>query len=101
MRIANCELRIGKVPPKNIMNELPKEYAMVHIYAATKAREAIVIKGNTEGLCVLVNALISAIAFSDGTAEIFNGDAKLHEVVVRLVNTHEELAPLPYQNLQL
>ncbi|MEH2386801.1 MAG: hypothetical protein V7K14_13705 [Nostoc sp.] len=52
-------------------------------------------------LCVLVNALISAIAFSDGTAEIFNGDAELDEVVVRLVNTHEELAPLPYQNLQL
>jgi hypothetical protein len=82
------------------MKELPKEYAMVHIYAATKAKEPIVIKGNAEGLCVLVNALVSAIAFSDGTAEIFNGDAELHEVVVRLVNTHEELSPLPYKDLQ-
>jgi hypothetical protein len=42
------------------MNELPKEYAMVHIYTPTKAREPIVIKGNVEGLCVLINALISA-----------------------------------------
>jgi predicted Co/Zn/Cd cation transporter (cation efflux family) len=83
------------------MNELPKEYAMVHIYAATKAREPIVIKGNTSMLvCACVFALISAIAFSDGTAEIFSGDAELYEVVVRLVNTHEELSPLPDQNLQ-
>ncbi|MCC5640990.1 hypothetical protein LC593_35215 [Nostoc sp. CHAB 5844] len=82
------------------MNELPKEYAMVHIYAPTKAREAIVIKGNTEGLCVLINALVSAIAFSDGTAEIFDGDAELHEVAVKLVKTHDELSQLPYKNLQ-
>lgn len=80
------------------MNELPKEYAMVHIYAATNAKQPIVIKGNTEGLCVLVNALVSAIAFGDGTAEIFNGDAELHEAIVKLVKTHDELAPLPYQN---
>ncbi|WP_414530275.1 hypothetical protein [Nodularia chucula] len=50
---------------------------MLHIYAATKAQEAIVIKGNREGLCVLINALVSAVAFSDGTAEIFDGDAEL------------------------
>jgi hypothetical protein len=42
------------------MNELPKEYAMVHIYPATEARETIVIKGNIEGSCVLLNALILA-----------------------------------------
>ncbi|MBW4557106.1 MAG: hypothetical protein KME59_14390 [Trichormus sp. ATA11-4-KO1] len=82
------------------MNELPKEYAMVHIYAATQAREPIIIKGNTEGLCVLINALVSAIAFSDGTAEIFDGDAELHEVVVKLVKTHDELLPLPYKQSQ-
>ncbi|BAY99899.1 hypothetical protein NIES37_38820 [Tolypothrix tenuis PCC 7101] len=83
--------------------DLPKEYAMVHIYPVTQAEEPIVIKGNTEGLCVLVNALISAIAFPDsqGTAEIFTGDAELHEVVVRLVNTHDELSPVPYQNSKL
>ncbi|WP_227789131.1 hypothetical protein [Nodularia sp. LEGE 04288] len=80
--------------------ELPKEYAMVHIYAPTKAREPIVIKGNTEGLCVLVNAILSAIGFGDGTAEIFDGKAELHEVVVKLVETHDELAPLPYKDLQ-
>ncbi|ABA24979.1 conserved hypothetical protein (plasmid) [Trichormus variabilis ATCC 29413] len=82
------------------MSELPKEYAMVHIYVATKEREPIVIKGNAEGLCVLINALVSAIAFSDGTAEIFDGKAEFYEVIVRLVNTHEELAPLPYKNVQ-
>ncbi|MCP6758420.1 MAG: hypothetical protein NHB32_06480 [Fischerella sp. CENA71] len=65
--------------------ELPKEYAMVHMGAATKAQEPIVIKANAEGLCVLINALVSAIAFTDGTAEIFDGKAELHEVVVKLV----------------
>ncbi|WP_414552007.1 hypothetical protein [Anabaena sp. CCY 0017] len=64
------------------------------------AQEPIVIKGNTEGLCVLINALVSAIAFSDGTAEIFDGKAELHELVVKLVETHDELAPLPYKDLQ-
>ncbi len=39
--------------------ELPKEYAMVHMGAATKAQEPIVIKGNAEGLCVLINPLVS------------------------------------------
>lgn len=82
------------------MNELPKEYAMVHIYAPSKAQELIVIKGNTEGICVLINALVSAIGFGDGTAEIFNGDAELREVVVKLVKTHDELSPVPYKDLQ-
>ncbi|MHC5825502.1 MAG: hypothetical protein ACYT04_59045 [Nostoc sp.] len=46
-----------------------------------------------------MNALISAIAQSErnGIAEVFDGDAEVYEVVVRLVNTHDELAPLPYQ----
>jgi len=79
--------------------DLPVEYAMVHIYAPTTTQEKIMIKGNTEGLCVLINALISAIAFGDGTAEIFSGDAELHEVVVKLVKTHDELSPLPDQKL--
>jgi hypothetical protein len=87
-------------PAQKIMNELPKEYAMVHIYAAKKAKEPIVIQGNTEGLCVLVNAILSAIGFGDGTVEIFSGDAELYEVVVKLVETHDELAPLPYKDLQ-
>jgi len=80
--------------------DLPQEYAMVHIYTATKAQEPIVIKGNAEGLCVLINALVSAIAFSDGTAEVFDGKAELNEVVVKLVKTYEELAPLTYQKEQ-
>ncbi|MCC5633848.1 hypothetical protein LC613_41260 [Nostoc sphaeroides CHAB 2801] len=59
----------------------------------------MIIKANTEGLCVLLNTLISAIAQSErnGIAEVFDGDAEVYEVVVRLVNTHDELTPLPYQ----
>ena len=49
---------------------------------------------------MLVNAIVSAIGFGDGTAEIFDGDAELHEVVVKLVKTHDYLAPLPYKDLQ-
>ncbi|MEH2083599.1 MAG: hypothetical protein V7K89_27590 [Nostoc sp.] len=47
----------------------------------------IVIKGNTEGLYALFHALICAIAFldSNGTTEVFCGDAEAFEVVVRLV----------------
>ncbi|AUB44548.1 hypothetical protein COO91_10784 (plasmid) [Nostoc flagelliforme CCNUN1] len=46
-----------------------------------------------------MNAIITAIAYqqTNGTAEIFDGNAEVYEVVVRLVNTHDELAPLPYQ----
>ncbi|MFN6540376.1 MAG: hypothetical protein RM021_029060 [Nostoc sp. EkiNYC01] len=48
---------------------------------------------------MLLNAIVTAIAYqqTNGTAEIFDGDAEVYEVVVRLVNTHDELAPLPYQ----
>ncbi|MDZ7950783.1 hypothetical protein [Nostoc sp. DedQUE09] len=81
------------------MNELAKEYPFVHIYAQQKIRQPVIIKANTEGLCVLLNALISAIAQSErnGIAEVFDGDAEVYEVIVRFVNTHDELAPLPYQ----
>ena len=70
---------------------LPKEYPFIHIYAQQKLRQPTIIKVNTEGLCVLLNAIVSAIAYqqTDGTAEIFNGDAEVYEVVVRLVNTHD------------
>jgi hypothetical protein len=81
------------------MNELAKEYPFVHVYAQQKTRQPVIIKGNTEGLCVLLNAIVSAIAYQEnnGTSEVFDGDAEVYEVVVRLVNTHDELAPLPYQ----
>jgi len=81
------------------MNELPKQYPFIHIYPQQQAHQPVTIKGNTEGLCVLVNALISAIANPDNNAatEVFCADAEFYEVVVRLVNTHEELSPLPYQ----
>ena len=48
---------------------------------------------------MLLNALISAIGQSEcnGIAEVFDGDAEVYEVVVRLVNTHDELSPVPYQ----
>ncbi|AVH64019.1 hypothetical protein [Nostoc sp. 'Peltigera membranacea cyanobiont' N6] len=78
---------------------LPKEYPFIHIHAQQKPRQPVIIKANIEGLCVLLNALISAIAQPErnAIAEIFDGDAEVYEVVVRLVNTHDELAPLPYQ----
>ncbi len=55
----------------------------------------MIIKANTEGLCVLLNAIVIAIAYQEnnGTSEVFDGDAEVYEVVVRLVNTHDELAP--------
>ncbi|QFS51224.1 hypothetical protein [Nostoc sphaeroides] len=81
------------------MNKLAKEYPFVHIYAQQKPRQPVIIKGSTEGLCVLLNAIVAAIAYQEnnGTAEVFDGDAEVYEVVVRLVDTHDELAPLPYQ----
>jgi hypothetical protein len=81
------------------MNELAKEYPFVHIYAQQKTRQPVIIKANTEGLCVLLNALISAIAQPErnGIAEVFDGDAEVYEVVVKVANTHDELFPVPYQ----
>jgi hypothetical protein len=48
---------------------------------------------------VLLNAIVTAIAYQEnnGTAEVFDGDAEVYEIVLRLVNTHDELASLPYQ----
>lgn len=81
------------------MNELAKEYPFVHVYAQQKARQPVIIKANTEGLCVLLNALISAIAQPErnGMAEVFDGDAEVYEVIVQVVNTHNELSPVPDQ----
>lgn len=84
------------------MSKLPEEYPMLHIYTSKGARQPVIIKGNTEGLCTLVNALISAIAHlhSSGIAEFFNSDAETYEVIVHLVTTHNELSPVPEQNSQ-
>jgi len=81
------------------MPELHKEYPFVHIYAQQKSRQPVVIKANIEGLCVLINALISAIAQPERNeiAEVFDGDAEVYEVVVKVVNTYDELFPVPYQ----
>ncbi|MBN3875330.1 MULTISPECIES: hypothetical protein [unclassified Nostoc] len=78
---------------------LPKEYPFIHIYAQQKPHQPVIIKANIEALCVLLNAIVTAIAYQEnnGTSEVFDGDAEVYEVVVRLVNTHNELAPLPYQ----
>ncbi len=48
---------------------------------------------------MLLNALISAIAQPEcnGTAEVFDGDAEAYEVIVKVVNTHDNLSPVPYQ----
>jgi hypothetical protein len=81
------------------MNELAKEYPFIHIYAQQKTRQPVIIKANTEGLCVLLNALISAITQSEsnGMAEVFDGNAEVYEVIVKVVNTHDELSPVPYK----
>lgn len=54
------------------MSELPEDYPMLHIDPSKEARQPVIIKGNAEGLCALVNALISAIAHpnSSGVAEV-------------------------------
>ncbi|BAT56573.1 unknown protein (plasmid) [Nostoc sp. NIES-3756] len=84
------------------MNELAKEYPFVHVYTQQKAHQPVIIKANTEGLCVLLNAIVTAIAHQDcnGVAEVFCGDAEAYEVIVQLVSTHFELAPVPYKELQ-
>ncbi|MBD2536990.1 hypothetical protein H6G97_50430 [Nostoc flagelliforme FACHB-838] len=81
------------------MSELAKEYPFIHIYAQQKPRQPVIIKANTEGLCVLLNAIVTAIAYQEnnGTAEVFDGDAEVYEVVVKVVNTHDELFPVPYE----
>ncbi|MBD2535745.1 hypothetical protein H6G97_42875 [Nostoc flagelliforme FACHB-838] len=81
------------------MNELAKEYPFVHVYAQQKPRQPVIIKASTEGLCVLLNAIVTAIAYleNNGTAEVFDGDAEAYEVIVKVVNTHDELSPVPYQ----
>ncbi|MBD2468809.1 hypothetical protein [Nostoc sp. FACHB-145] len=78
---------------------LPKEYPFVHIHAQQKPRQPVIIKANTEGLCVLLNAIVNAIAYpqTNGIAEVFCGDAECYQVLVQHISTHEELAPLPYQ----
>ncbi|WP_414543925.1 hypothetical protein [Nostoc sp. CCY0012] len=81
------------------MNELPQEYPFIHIYAQQKSHQPVIIKGNAEGLCVLLNTIASAIAYPEqgGVAEVFCGDADFYEVVVQIATTHEELSPLPYK----
>ena len=78
---------------------LPKEYPFIHIYAQQKPRQPVIIKANTEGLCVLLNAIVTAIAYQEnnGTSEVFDGDAEVYELVVKVVNTHDELFPVPYE----
>lgn len=82
------------------MNELAKEYPFIHIYAQPSAHQPVVIKGNTEGICVLINALITAIAYDSGSSEVFDGYAEAYEIAVKLVKTHDELEPLPYKEIQ-
>ncbi|MBD2451859.1 hypothetical protein H6G76_33015 [Nostoc sp. FACHB-152] len=71
--------------------DLPKEYPFIHIYAQKKARQPVIIKANTEGLCVLLNAIVTAIAYPDnnGIAEVFDGDAECYQVLVQQTSTHK------------
>lgn len=81
---------------------LPKEYPFIHIYGQQDVHQTVIIKANTEGLCVLMNALVTAIAQRDchGVAEVFDGDAEVYEVRIQIVSTHSELEPLPYKEIQ-
>jgi hypothetical protein len=75
------------------MNALPQEYPFVHICTQQKPRQPVIIKANTEGLCVLLDAIINALAYpTQGVAEAFDGDAESYEVIVKVVNTHDELS---------
>jgi hypothetical protein len=86
-----------KANPPSALVDLAKEYPLIHIYAQNKPRSPVIIKGNTEGLCVLLNAIVTAIAYpqNNSTAEVFDGDAECYQVLIQLVSTHEELSPLP------
>ncbi|MCC5639820.1 hypothetical protein LC593_29140 [Nostoc sp. CHAB 5844] len=81
------------------MSELPKEYPFIHVYPQRKANQPVIIKANTEGLCVLLNAIVNALAYQEtnGIAEVFCGDAECYQVLIQHTSTHEQLAPLPYQ----
>ncbi|MBC1238644.1 hypothetical protein H6G94_31045 [Nostoc punctiforme FACHB-252] len=78
---------------------LPPEYPFIHVYTQQKTRQPAIVKGNIEGLCVLLNAIVNAIAYpqTNGMAEVFDGDAECYQVLIQQTSTHEELAPLPYQ----
>ncbi|MBD2491402.1 hypothetical protein [Aulosira sp. FACHB-615] len=82
------------------MNNLPQEYPFIHIYSQQKPRQPVIIKANTEGLSVLLNAIVAAISYRDnnGVAEAFDGDAEGYQVLIQLVSTHEELSPIPYKH---
>ncbi|MEH1795983.1 hypothetical protein [Nostoc sp.] len=61
---------------------------IISFYSGSQLSEVIKFPnpGNSEGLCVLVNALISAIANpgNNGVAEVFCGDAEFYEVIVQV-----------------
>jgi|GEM_PF-1439463 len=73
-------------------NLLPQEYPILYISASTP-RQPVVIKGNVEGLCSLLNAIVNAIAYpnSVGTAEAFHTDAEVYEILVNLATSHEQI----------
>lgn len=72
---------------------LPQEYPILHISASTQARQPVVIKGNVEGLCSLLNAIVNAIAYpnSVGVAEAFHADGEVYEVIVNQVTSDSEI----------
>lgn len=80
--------------------DLTPEYPFIHIYPQRKAHQPAIVKANTEGLCVLLNAIVNAIAYpqTNGIAEVFDGDAECYQVLVQRISTYEELSPLPYQH---
>ncbi|WP_414573250.1 hypothetical protein [Nostoc sp. CCY 9925] len=80
--------------------DLTPEYPFIHIYPQQKAHQPAIVKANTEGLCVLLNAIVNALAYPDnnGVAEVFDGDAECYQVLVQHISTHEELSPLLYQH---
>ncbi|WP_242048631.1 MULTISPECIES: hypothetical protein [Nostocaceae] len=49
---------------------------------------------------MLLNAIVTAIAYPDnnGIAEVFDGEAEGYQVIVKVVNSHDELSPVPYKD---
>jgi hypothetical protein len=77
-------------------------FAMVHISQLIGPRGQLTITATTEGLHMLISALVDAISRqSEGTAELYCSDTESYEVrVIRLDDRDEwDDVPLPYQQV--
>jgi hypothetical protein len=77
-------------------------FAVVHILPLDGPRKQLTITATTEGLHMLISALVDAISrHSEGTAELYCSDTECYEVrVIRLDDCDEwDDVPLPYHQV--